>query len=72
MVPNLAIFRNQNGWTPLDCAASRGNTKTMATLIEADAEIDPMDKARLTPLHLAAKNGTAWHPSYLINPLLIL
>jgi len=49
--------RNQLGWTPMDCAASRGNSKVMAALLDADAEIDPIDKAKLTPLHLAAKNG---------------
>ena len=49
--------RNQSGWTPLDSAAYKGNTKTMAALIDADAELDPLDKAKLTPLHLAAKNG---------------
>ena len=41
----------------MDCAAACGMTKTLAALLDAGAEVDPIDKAATTPLHLAAKNG---------------
>ena len=41
----------------MDCAAAAGRTKTLETLLDNDAEVDPMDKSNTTPLHLAAKNG---------------
>ena len=41
----------------MDCAAACGMTKTLAALLDAGGEVDPIDKAKTTPLHLAAKNG---------------
>ncbi len=49
--------RNARLWTPLDCAAAHGWEKTSAVLLENDAPVDPVDKARTTPLHLACSNG---------------
>ena len=41
----------------MDCAAACGMTKTVAALLDAGAEVDPTDRAKTTPLHLASKNG---------------
>jgi ankyrin repeat protein len=45
---DLSLFRNLYAWTPLDCAASQGWTKSAKVLIEFDAPIDPIDKARVS------------------------
>ena len=49
--------RNATLWTPLDCAASRGWTWCAEALLDGDSPIDPIDKFKTTPLHLASKEG---------------
>ena len=44
-------------WTPLDCAAAYGQQKCAKILLDANADINPMDRNKVTPLHLAAKYG---------------
>ena len=39
--------RNLYAWTPLDCAASQGWTKSARVLLEYEAPVDPIDKARV-------------------------
>ncbi|XP_077989290.1 transient receptor potential cation channel subfamily A member 1-like [Glandiceps talaboti] len=55
------MARNAILWTPLDCAASNGRPNCVKTLINAMHKIafsiDPEDKSKNTPLHLAARNG---------------
>ncbi|XP_077977720.1 transient receptor potential cation channel subfamily A member 1 homolog [Glandiceps talaboti] len=55
------MARNAILWTPLDCAASNGRPNCVKTLINAMRKItysiDPEDKSKNTPLHLAARNG---------------
>ena len=43
----LLHYRNSVLWTPLDCAAAKGWTKTVKVLLDADAPIDPMDKSKV-------------------------
>ena len=43
----FSLARNLYAWTPLDCAADQGWTKSAKVLIEYDAPIDPIDKARV-------------------------
>ena len=41
----------------MDCAAYKGFDKIIQLLIAAKADINPQDKLKLTPLHLAAREG---------------
>ncbi len=41
----------------LDCAASAGAIRCAKLLLDAYASIDPKDRNKSTPLHLAAENG---------------
>ena len=43
----------------MDCAASVGSVKCGKLLLEENAPIDPLDRTKTTPLHLAAENGHA-------------
>lgn len=44
----LFLFtRNLYAWTPLDCAASHGWTKSGKVLLKYKAPVDPIDKARV-------------------------
>ena len=43
----------------MDCAASVGAVKCAKLLLEENAPIDPLDRTKTTPLHLAAENGHA-------------
>ncbi|XP_076812155.1 uncharacterized protein LOC143459076 isoform X2 [Clavelina lepadiformis] len=49
--------RNAKQWTPLDCCASAGMYKSATVLLEADCPVDPKDKRKVTPLHLACQEG---------------
>uniref|UniRef100_UPI0002B8EC9F ankyrin repeat and SOCS box protein 10-like n=1 Tax=Ciona intestinalis TaxID=7719 RepID=UPI0002B8EC9F len=49
--------RNAKQWTPLDCCASAGMYKSATVLLEADSPVDPKDKRKITPLHLACQQG---------------
>ena len=51
----------------MDSAAACGMTKTLAALLDAGAEVDPIDKNKTTPLHLAAKNGHVDTVQYLLD-----
>lgn len=51
------VFRNSTLWTPLDCAASKGQEQVVEVLIKAGADVNPTDKQQTTPLHLAAQEG---------------
>ena len=39
--------RNMQLWTPLDCAAAKGWTKTARVLLDADAPVDPTDRSKV-------------------------
>ncbi len=41
----------------MDAAASKGHAKVVQLLIEAEADLDPTDKEKSTPLHHAALGG---------------
>ena len=41
----------------MDCAASKGHDGIIQLLIEAKADINPLDRLKVTPLHMAAKEG---------------
>ncbi len=43
----------------MDCAAAAGAFKSAQLLLENNAPIDPLDRTKTTPLHLAAENGHA-------------
>nr|CAB3267277.1 transient receptor potential cation channel subfamily A member 1 homolog [Phallusia mammillata] len=49
--------RNAKQWTPLDCCAFAGMHKSAIVLLEADSPVDPKDKRKITPLHLACQEG---------------
>lgn len=53
----VMMCRNSTLWTPLDCAASKGQEQAVEVLIKAGADVNPTDKQKTTPLHLAAKEG---------------
>ena len=53
------IHRNCNLWTPIDCAAAYGRVKMIKVLLDYDSPLDPTDRSKTTPLHLACKRG---HP----------
>ena len=48
--------QNGYGWTPLHCAASRGNAPMIARLCSLHADIEAQDFGDQTPLFLAFKN----------------
>lgn len=58
--------RNCTLWTPIDCAAANGRVKMIKSLLEYDSPIDPTDRGKTTPLHLASKRGHAECVSLLI------
>ena len=39
--------RNNTLWTPLDCAAAEGWTKTATVLLNKGSPVDPLDKAKV-------------------------
>ena len=41
----------------MDCAAVKGHSKIIQLLIAAKADINPVDRLKVTPLHLAAREG---------------
>lgn len=47
MIVLLLHYRNQQLWTPLDCAAHKGWVKTAYALLENDSTVDPTDKAKV-------------------------
>lgn len=49
--------RNARLQTPMDLAASNGHENVVKVLIEAGAEVNPVEKQRSTPLHLATREG---------------
>ena len=44
-------------WTPLYCAADRGNTECVTALLQHGADINSRDWKGETPLHKAAEHG---------------
>ena len=48
---------NENGWTPLCNAASKGRKDVAALLIERGADLNKATESRYTPLSLAARDG---------------
>ena len=44
---NKNICRNSHLWTAVDCAAAHGWTKTVTTLLDYGAPIDPVDKTKV-------------------------
>ena len=44
--------RNSKQWTPLDCASSVGAVECAKVLLDYDSPLDPLDRAKSTPLHL--------------------
>lgn len=51
---------NSEGATPLHLAAIQGDRSVVCTLLAASAAPDARDKARRTPLHLAAQHVSGW------------
>ena len=49
--------RNSKQWTPLDCASSVGAVECAKILFTYDSPLNPLDRAKSTPLHLAVENG---------------
>ena len=47
--------RNSKQWTPLDCASSVGAVECSKVLLDYDSPVDPLDRAKSTPLHLASE-----------------
>ena len=43
MVTHYFSLRNVISWTPLDCAAQGGWSKVIQLLIDADADLEPLD-----------------------------
>ena len=43
--------------TPLHSAATKGHPMCCERLLERDADINSLDLARSTPLHIAARQG---------------
>lgn len=43
-----SYFRNAVLWTPMHCAANGGWHKVVTLLIEAEADIDPTDKTKVS------------------------
>ena len=41
----------------MDCSGHQGHDKIIELLLEAKADINPLDKLKITPLHLAAQEG---------------
>ncbi len=41
------LSRNSTLWTPLDCAAAEGWTKTGTVLLNKGSPVDPLDKAKV-------------------------
>lgn len=41
----------------MDCAASKGHDGIIQLLIDAKADINPVDRLKVTPFHLAAREG---------------
>ena len=41
----------------MDCAAYKGHDKIIQLLIAAKADVNPLDKLKIAPLHLAAREG---------------
>ena len=41
----------------MDCAAFKGFDKIIQLLIAAKADVNPLDKLKIAPLHLAAREG---------------
>ena len=48
--------RNSKQWTPLDCASSVGAVECAKVLLDYDSPLDPLDRAKSTPLHLVSEN----------------
>ena len=51
----------------MDCAAAHGQTKCLISLLDSGAMVDPTDRAKTTPLHLAARNGHVDSVLYLMD-----
>ena len=41
----------------MDCSAYKGHDKIILLLIDAKADINPLDRLKIAPLHLAAREG---------------
>ena len=48
---------DQDGWTPLHCAAAEGHLDVMKELIDAGAPVNQANNDGDTPLHYAAHKG---------------
>ena len=55
--PSLVEIRDDDGRTPLHCAATRGRRALAELLLAANAEANARTDWGATPLHLAAHNG---------------
>ncbi len=54
----LVNEKNNDGWTPLNCAARNGHTKCLEALLNAhDINVNEKNKDGWTPLNCAARNG---------------
>ena len=44
---HMFVFRNNRLWTPLDCAAAEGWTRTATILLNKGSPVDPLDKSKV-------------------------
>lgn len=51
---------DEEGWTPLHSAASRGDAAVLAQLLAAGADVDAATSSGAQALHFAASKGPFW------------
>ena len=63
----IPTCRTKAGLTPLHLAAMKGDTKAIAALVNAGADLNVQDTDGRTPMHWAAKRGHAKAVAALTN-----
>ena len=48
---------DENGWTPICCAACNGHEKVVQILVQNNVDLDKATKCGWTPIYCAALNG---------------
>jgi len=55
--PDLVFGKDDNGETPLHCAAFKGHKEVVESLLAHKAKVDAEANNAVTPLHMAADRG---------------